>query len=661
MNRLLLQKKIFFGALLLIFSYIVHAQSSLVFNGSDTYVEVAANSAYNEDSEFTVEAWLKLSSNGSGYVFSTQAWTSSGGNGIDFTIDGQNLKVTLGIGDWYDVEADTVTIPYNEWTYVAVVYNGSTAKLYVNGVEKKSSDASGYIPTDGGAIRIGDNPTWNPRIFKGQIDEVRFWSVARSAEEIADNMYTSLTGSETGLIGYWNFDEGSGSVATDNSTTGNNGTIVNCTWAEDYNTIDVALGSASLPKSGYSLSSKEILTVDVTNNSPGTVYDVPISYIVDDGENVDEVIGSIEAGKTIDYTFTQTVDLSQNKDYVIQVYTSLSNDVNLKNDTLRLEVYNLEAGDDLAILFNETNSGLISIENSGNLINRTIQTIEAWVYPTEFQDNVWEGTVISNESASGGYAISIGGDGQCRMILYSDGNWESTTSSTGSIELDTWNHIAGVFDGSNIYLYLNGSLLTSAAAGQITPSTGIIYLGESVTNSGNRFIGRIDELSIWNKALTESEINANKDYQMYGTEDGLVAYYQFNEGYDSETINDLTGNEHTGTVENLDVSSSWMPGAGLPEKEQTSLNQSYEDKIALVYPTTTQGFVNIKFTKSCSIATVRIKNVSGQEVFVNAEYNICKDDSKQFNILNLVDGLYIITIDTPEGNYSQKIIKSGSL
>lgn len=342
MKRRRLQRNMLFCVLVLGFSHIVHAQS-LSFNGSDTYVEVAANNAYNEASAFTVEAWIKLLSGGSGYIFSTQAWTGTGGNGIDFTIDGQNLKLTLGNGNWLDIKADTVTVPYDVWTYVAVVYNSSTAKLYINGVEKKSGDASGYIPTDGGALRIGDNPTWNPRIFNGQIDEVRFWNVARTAEEISDNMYTALGGTETGLIGYWNFNEGSGSVATDNSATANNGTIVNCTWAEDYNTnnlVDVAVTAASPPVTGYSLTSEETLTVSVKNNSSTAKTDIPISFILDGGTTVTEQIASLDAGQSVDYSFTQKLDLSEEKEYEIKVFTSLENDEVSDNDTLIFNVTN---------------------------------------------------------------------------------------------------------------------------------------------------------------------------------------------------------------------------------------------------------------------------------------------------------------------------------
>jgi hypothetical protein len=44
--------------------------------------------------------------------------------------------------------------------------------------------------------------------LQGQMDEVRVWNYARTREQIRDNLFTTLTGKETGLVGYWNFDDG---------------------------------------------------------------------------------------------------------------------------------------------------------------------------------------------------------------------------------------------------------------------------------------------------------------------------------------------------------------------------------------------------------------------------------------------------------------------
>src|SRR5262249_19052432 len=63
--------------------------------------------------------------------------------------------------------------------------------------------------------------------WDGELDEVRIWNTARSAAEIQSNMCRSLTGTEPGLMGYWRFDEGSGTTVMDASGHGFDGTLVN--------------------------------------------------------------------------------------------------------------------------------------------------------------------------------------------------------------------------------------------------------------------------------------------------------------------------------------------------------------------------------------------------------------------------------------------------
>ena len=58
-----------------------------------------------------------------------------------------------------------------------------------------------------------------------------------------------------------------------------------------------------------------------------------------------------------------------------------------------------------------------------------------------------------------------------------------------------------------------------------------IHLGKDVRYAADRFFdGQIDEVRIWNRALSIAEIAANKDCELVGDECGLVHYYQFNEG-----------------------------------------------------------------------------------------------------------------------------------
>ena len=78
---------------------------------------------------------------------------------------------------------------------------------------------------------IGCNPS-NKQCFNGLFDEFRVWNVARSATEIMTNYNKSLTGTETGLVGYWKLDQGQGTAVRE-SISGNDGVLsaAGATWA----------------------------------------------------------------------------------------------------------------------------------------------------------------------------------------------------------------------------------------------------------------------------------------------------------------------------------------------------------------------------------------------------------------------------------------------
>jgi hypothetical protein len=60
----------------------------------------------------------------------------------------------------------------------------------------------------------------NLNCFNGDFDELRVWNVARTATQIRDNYNRTLVGDESGLVGYWKFDDAPGSTMAADSVTG---------------------------------------------------------------------------------------------------------------------------------------------------------------------------------------------------------------------------------------------------------------------------------------------------------------------------------------------------------------------------------------------------------------------------------------------------------
>ena len=130
-------------------------------------------------------------------------------------------------------------------------------------------------------------------------------------------------------------------------------------------------------------------------------------------------------------------------------------------------------------------------------------------------------------------------------------------------EVDKWYHLAVVFDGSTIKLYVNGEL-----DGQVDAPRGPVILcgntdkrrfciGSSVNS---RYLdGSISEVRVWKRALTQNEIQNNMCYISPDYYQDMVAYWRFNEGGGS-VIKDWTGN-------GWDISRSlnWTEGVRCPE------------------------------------------------------------------------------------------------
>lgn len=128
------------------------------------------------------------------------------------------------------------------------------------------------------------------------------------------------------------------------------------------------------------------------------------------------------------------------------------------------------------------------------------------------------------------FQLGLNSDGR-PYISFSDKDGSTasrTLTAPKAIDAETWTHIAASFDESTniITLFVDGVQVASgmAASTPITTGPALIY-----TRAGVKFDGGIDELRIWRKVRTAAEIQNNMDVSLAGTEEGLVAYYRFDD------------------------------------------------------------------------------------------------------------------------------------
>jgi hypothetical protein len=117
------------------------------------------------------------------------------------------------------------------WYHIAVTKEGTTVKFYVNGVQIGGTQNGSFSEIYNGSapVEIGQftELAHEGNSFDGQIDNVRIWNVARTPEEIADNMNAELTGNESGLVAYWKFDGLTSAGDVKDATANNNDLTIN--------------------------------------------------------------------------------------------------------------------------------------------------------------------------------------------------------------------------------------------------------------------------------------------------------------------------------------------------------------------------------------------------------------------------------------------------
>jgi hypothetical protein len=202
-------------------------------------------------------------------------------------------------------------------------------------------------------------------------------------------------------------------------------------------------------------------------------------------------------------------------------------------------------------------------------------TIEAWVKPVTANYGY---TIYSNRSTSGSESILLYYNAWDRRIRWHIDTGYGFQQFDGNTRLEPgqWYHVAAVYDGSQSTLYVNGNYDGSmSVSGTIYDTNGDPFIGHR-RDHGSDWNGYIDEFRIWNVARTQGEIQAYMGRELFGTEAGLVGYWNFNEAGGS-AVHDLTGNHNDGSIIGAyftEEDPSLLPAEGFNLGEWTSVSMS---------------------------------------------------------------------------------------
>ena len=185
-------------------------------------------------------------------------------------------------------------------------------------------------------------------------------------------------------------------------------------------------------------------------------------------------------------------------------------------------------------------------------------SIELWFKSAELIES--SASIIRKKNGSRYFEI-IPSSGNNGFPVFIFGNGATVYHAYGGVQIDNdqWNHLTAVKSGNFIKLYVNGvvSDSTNLPSQAYVDNDAAIVMG-ALFESESQSINLLDEVRLWNRALMMEEIENIMATELYGDEQGLVSYWNFNEG-EGNLVNDLTSNSNDGQLHGASWSEDSAP------------------------------------------------------------------------------------------------------
>jgi large repetitive protein len=523
---------------------------ALNLNGTSQYATVPDSDSLDITSAITLSAWVKPGKVGTQNLIKKAVNSNTSGYELSLASDGTlpsskrafvRFNQTAS-GDDYRVNSNTIyPIDGNTWIHLAATYDGATIRLYYNGELENSLTASISIVSNTLAFGIGADSLGGNKL-QGALDEVRVYNRALSESEIADlaelppppvSADLAITNTD-GLAQTY-----PGDPVTYTIVASNNGpdSVTGATVTDNFPAALTGVSWTCAGTGGGVCSGSGTGNINDTVNLPvsGSVtYIVSAAFsasatgMVGNTASVAMPSGATDpnpANNTAtDETFmTGTGDLSM----VLQLKMNgdlLDSSVYM-NDAVGTGSPTFASGKDgQAIVLNGT-SQYATVPNDVSLNITNAITLAAWVKP----EKVGTQYIIKKAIIDGtnGYELSLSNPGKAfvRFNQVASANTNRVDSGTSyPADATTWVHLAATYDGSTIQIYFNGTQDGSKPA-TFTIATNDLVLGIGAESNGaTKFQGAMDEVRVYNRALTPGEIRrlANLCLGDLGTPDGDV-------------------------------------------------------------------------------------------------------------------------------------------
>ncbi|WP_117614965.1 endo-beta-N-acetylglucosaminidase H [Chryseobacterium kwangjuense] len=318
---------------------------------------------------------------------------------------------------------------------------------------------------------------------------------------------------------------------------------------------------------------------------------------------------------------------------------------------------------------NPSGSTALSLDGStesgsaGNInLSGSALSFEGWIKPSSFKSgSPFISSLFGTEVSDTNTALLRLGDANIAnnklQFVLSINNVQQKLTAATALNANTWYHVAATYDGSTMKIYINGVLDASKSQTGSVNSNGAFYVGYSYATSRN-FNGKVDEVRVWKKALSQTEISQNMcNVTVPAT--SLAAYWKFNEGSGS-SVQDSSGNGVTLTLTGVEAS-NWgtdVPCTGTQKASSAAKIQNAE------------GLEEISAKKQIKLSPNPLSVSSPLTISVPEEYNKGKLtvynfngrplDTKtlnagknQYDFSKLTMGNYIIRFESQNGSLTQ--------
>lgn len=483
----------------------------LLLNGTNQY---ATLTSFTSQTDKTFNIWFRCTrSTGANQVIAYQG-SSYAGSALDWDIyidTSGNLVSRCFNGSASAVTITSSAYDYRDsnWHNVAVTISSSPNlhTLLADNVIIGTSTPPAFTARTGNLV-IGANANGPSLYFNGNLDEAIFWNSALSQTTLGSNMNHELVAT-TGMLGYWQCDDNIGNTLYDTSGNGLTGTLVN----------NVANNMWTYSGEGYSDltgQTKPYAIGPIQEFAPTLVDPGRLIYQVHDGP-----ISSIpwvwdKGGPLTPVTQWQIIDYSRG---LFQLLVAPQGTITCSVNPLT-NIFG-------TCLTMDGATGYVSATSmpcpAGSM------AMEALIR-THTTSGSQEVCAFRNGSAAGARRLVVN-SGIPQAFIRNDAGTSFTATAATALTVNSWYWLAIILDisGLNIYLAVNGIIVaTTAITGTFNTVLSNFFIGR-LESAVNFFNGEIDEVRIWNAAISSTTINNNMMRQLVGTETNLVQYWKFND------------------------------------------------------------------------------------------------------------------------------------